>query len=60
MAGMTKKETYYEVWSGHSASWLVGGLVVNRKQLEEIPGKAWTGIMGLCFGAALIATLPPR
>ncbi len=35
-----KRETYYEVWSDHPASWLAGKLVVNRKQLDEILRKA--------------------
>jgi hypothetical protein len=30
-----KKETYYEVWSDHPGSWLLGKLVANRKQLDE-------------------------
>jgi hypothetical protein len=39
---MAEKETCYEVWSDHPASWLAGKLVVNRKQLDEILRKAST------------------
>ncbi len=48
-------------WSAYKGAWpkvflllLIVGMVAGF-----IAG-FWTGIMGLCFGAALIATLPPK
>lgn len=35
-----KKETYYEVWDGNPGSWILGKLVVNKRQLDEILQKA--------------------
>jgi len=34
------KETYYEVWDDSPGSWLLGKLVVNQRQLDEILQKA--------------------